>query len=421
MILQELEGFTYATALDLNMGYYTIRLDPTVSKMCTIIFPWVKYSYKRLPMGFGGSADIFQAQIMDLMASLKFVRAYMDDLLIITRRTLDEHLQKMETVLTRLCDAGLKVNAAKSSFCAHEIEYLGYILTREGIKPQPKKVQVILALNLPNNIKKLRHFLGMVQYYRDMWARCNEIPAPLTDLVGECGETKTTRMNKTKKKPWWWDPIHRQAFNNIKAAIAKEIVLAYPYFLKPFEIYMDASSTQLGAVITQDNRPIAFFSRKLSKTQQKYSVTEIELLAIVETLKEFKGMQWGQDIKVYTDHKNFTRDALGLTTDRVYQWRLLLEEYAPEIIYIKGIHNTVVDAFLRLKYDPKLNTTNEYTHAMFGVEPEELSVQRWKSFEHCWHSYNEASTPTQAHCFHMNEVFANIPSNNSRNCCRPTG
>ena len=121
-------------------------------------------------MGLGGSADIFQAQIMDLMASLKFVRAYMDDLLIIMRRTLDEHLQKMETVLTRLRDAGLKVNAAKSSFCAHEIEYLGYILTRGKIKPQPKKVHAILALNPPNNVKELRHFLRMVQYYQDKWA-----------------------------------------------------------------------------------------------------------------------------------------------------------------------------------------------------------------------------------------------------------
>jgi hypothetical protein len=116
--------------------------------------------------------------------------------------------------------------------------------------------------------------------------------------------------------------------------------------LKPFEIYTDASSTQLGAVITQDNRPIAFFRRKLSEMQQKYSVTEIELLAILETLKEFKGMLWGQDIKVYTDHKNLTRDALGLTSDRVYHWRLLLEEYAPEIICIRGIHNTVADAIM---------------------------------------------------------------------------
>ncbi len=198
----------------------------------------------------------------------------------------------------------------------------------------------------------------MVQYYRDMWARRSEMLAPLTDLVGEFRETKTTKINETKKKPWRWDPTHQQAFDNVKAAIAKETVLAYWDFLKPFEIHTDASSMQVGAVITQDNRPIAFFSRKLSKTQQKYSVMEIELLAIVETLKEYKGMLWGQDIKVYTDHKNLTKDALGLTSDRVYHWWLLLEEYAPPKIHTKGIHNTVADAILQLEYDPKLNKTN---------------------------------------------------------------
>jgi hypothetical protein len=99
-------------------------------------------------------------------------------------------------------------------------------------------------------------------------------------------------------------------------------------------------------VITQDNRPIVFFSRKLFETQQKYSVMETELLAIVETLKEFKGMIWGKDTKVYTDHKNLTRDALGLTSERVYRWLLILEEYAPKIVHIKGIHNTVADAIL---------------------------------------------------------------------------
>ncbi len=148
-------------------------------------------------------------------------------------------------------------------------------------------------------------------------------------------------------------------FDNVKAAIAKETVLAYANFLKPFEIYTKASSMQLGAVITQDNRSIKFFSRKLLRTQQKYSVAEIELLAIVETLKKFKGMLWGQDIKIYTDHKNLTRDALGLTSDRVFRWRLLLEEYATQIIYIKGIHNTVVDAILQLDYDHRLDITNE--------------------------------------------------------------
>ncbi len=184
---------------------------------------------------------------------------------------------------------GLKVNAAKSSFCTHKIEYLCYILTREGIKPQPKKVQAILGLNPPNNVKELRHFLVMVQYYHNMWAKHSEMLAPLSDLVGECGETKTTRKNKVKKKPWHWDSIHQIALDNLKATIIKEVVLAYPDFLKPFEIYTDASTKQLGAVITQENRPIAFFSRKLSGMQSKYTVTKLELLAIVEILKEFNG------------------------------------------------------------------------------------------------------------------------------------
>ncbi len=123
-------------------------------------------------------------------------------------------------------------------------------------------------------------------------------------------------------------------------------------------------------------------------------MSEIELLALVETLKEFKGMLWGQEIKVFTEHKNLTKDALGLTSDRVYQWRLILEEYAPKIIYIKGIHNTIADAILQLDYKPKLNITNDYTHAMPGVEPEELSTQQWKLFAHHWQSYNESSAST---------------------------
>ncbi len=131
--------------------------------------------------------------------------------------------------------------------------------------------------------------------------------------------------------------------------------MAYPDYSKVFEIYTDASSKQLGAVITQNNRPIAFFSWKLSNTQRKYSVTKIELLAIVKTLKEFKGMLWGQNIKVFTDHANLMRDALGLTSDQVHRWRLFLEENGPKIVYIKGIHNTIADAVSQLEYDPSVN------------------------------------------------------------------
>ncbi len=405
--LQELEGFTYATTLDLNMGYYTVRLDPTAAKMCTIIFPWGKYLYQRLPIEFAGSADIFQAEMGNLMAALEYVRVYIDNLLVITKSSHDDHLGKLEQVFIRLRDAGLKINAAKSFFCAQETEYLGYILTKGGIKPQPQKVQAILALNPPKSVKELRCFLGMVQYYRDIWTKRSEMLAPLTDLVGECGETKATKKNGTKKKPWKWESIHQQAFDDVKATVAKEVVLAYPDFTKPFDIYTDASTTQLGAVITQGNRPILLFSRKLSETQSKYSVTEIKLLAIVEILKEFRGMLWGQIIKVYTDHKNLTHDTLGLTSDRVYRWQLLLEEFAPKIVYIKGIHNSVADTISRLDYNPKVNWNSEFNYSTFGVPAKGETSTQWKTFLKLWQSYNEHNQGNTTQECNLNEVFAN--------------
>jgi hypothetical protein len=216
-------------------------------------------------------------------------------------------------------------------------------------------VQAILAIKPPTEVRQLRHFLGMVRYYRDLWARQSKMLAPLTSLVGECGQTKTSTEKGSKKVPWHWDEVHQIAFDHVKATITKDVVLAYLDYSKVFEIYTDTSSKQLGAVITQDNRPIAFFSWKLSDTQRKYSTTEIELLGIVKTLKEFKGMLWGQIIKVFTDHANLMRDYLDFTSDRVYQWRLLLEEYGHKIVYIKGIHNTVADAVLQLEYDPSVN------------------------------------------------------------------
>ncbi len=173
-------------------------------------------------------------------------------------------------------------------------------------------MQTILAIKPPTGVRQLRHFLGMEQYYHDLWARRSKMLAPLTSLIRECGQTKTSKAIGTKKVPWHWDEVHQRAFDHVKATTDKDVVLAYPDYSKVFEIYTDASNKQLGAVITQDNRHIAFLSRKLFNTQRKYSITEIELLAIVETLKEFKGMLWGQNIKVFTDHANLMRDALGL-------------------------------------------------------------------------------------------------------------
>ena len=361
--LQNIEGFQWATAIDLNMGYYHLRLDPATSDICTIVFPWGIYRYKRLPMGVACSPDIFQSKMNGLFSDLEYVLAYIDDLLVLTTDSFEDHLEKLDGVLQRLRDAGLQVNAAKSNFAATEIEYLGYTLSREGISPQKSKVAAILALEPPSNVKQLRRVLGIIQYYRDLWARRTDLLAPLTDLVAECGSTKLSKVRKKdgtprkQPKPWHWDQIHQDAFDEIKKIIARDVILAYPSYDEdePFIIYTDASKRQLGAVITQKNRPLAFFSRKLTQAQQKYSVTDLELLSIVETLNEFKGMLLGQHIIVYTDHINLTRDNIGQSSDRTMRWVLLLQEFNVELRYVKGVDNTVADAISRLDYCPKIN------------------------------------------------------------------
>ncbi|MFM7543288.1 MAG: RNase H-like domain-containing protein [Ignavibacteria bacterium] len=140
----------------------------------------------------------------------------------------------------------------------------------------------------------------------------------------------------------------------MKKIMARDTLLAYPNFSKKFEIFTDASDQQLGAVITQEGRPIAYYSRKLNSSQLNYTTTEKELLAIVETLKEFRSILLGQEIVVYTDHKNLTYKVFN--TQRVMRWRLLIEEYGPTLEYVKGVTNVVADALSRLDLTPSVAT-----------------------------------------------------------------
>ena len=169
----------------------------------------------------------------------------------------------------------------------------------------------------------------MVNYYRDMWIHRSEILAPLTRL-------------SSNKVPFQWTDVEQTAFETIKTIVGREVLLSYPDFSKPFHIHMDASKTQLGSVISQDKKPIAFYSRKLQPAQTRYTTTERELLSIVETLKEFTNILLGQKIIVHTDHKNLT--CKNFNTERVMRWCLILKEYGPEIKYIKGPKNIVANA-----------------------------------------------------------------------------
>ena len=157
-----------------------------------------------------------------------------------------------------------------------------------------------------------------------MWEKRSHLLTPLTDLVGECGQTKSQLKSGTKRAKWYWNDSHQESFDAIKKVIARDIMLAYPNFDLAFKIYTDASLRQMVYVIVQNNRPIAFFSRKLNAAQRNYTTTEKELLIIIETLKEFKSILWGQKIKVYTDHKNLIHKASGSSSECIMRWCILL-------------------------------------------------------------------------------------------------
>lgn len=202
--------------------------------------------------------------------------------------------------------SNLKLNAEKCSFGLNEIEYLGYIVTPQGVKPNPKKIKAIQAMKRPSTVTEVRSFLGMIQYYRDLWPRRSHILQPFSDI--------SSGKKGAKIK---WTPSLEDAFHEAKKMVCQQTLLTYPDWNKPFTIHTDASDYQLGAVISQEGKPIAFFSRKLNSAQKNYTTTEKELLSIVETLKEFRNILFGYQIQVFSDHKNLVHAATISQSQRV--------------------------------------------------------------------------------------------------------
>jgi len=306
--------------------------------------------YTKMPMGLSISADIFQREMTKLMEGLDYVLVYIDDLLVITKGDFDDHLEKLREVLLRLREKGIKLNALKTFFAAHEVDYLGYVINWDGFRPQEDKVKAIRNMSIPKTMTHLRGFVGLVNFYRDSWQRRADTITPLTNLISK------------KKGAIKWTKEANDAFIKTKEMCAKDALLYFPNYKKPFEIHTDSSDYQMGAIISQDKKVVAYWSKKLSSAQKNYPIIEKELLAIVEVLKEFKNMLLGHELIIWTDHKNLTYENTKFTCERVLRQRLKLEEYGPTIKFIDGTNNIAADMMSRIpqKEEEKLQFLDSY-------------------------------------------------------------
>ena len=284
-------------------------------------------------MGITSSPDFFQSVMHPMFTDLPHVECFISDIGIFTLDSFQDHLSHVHQVLLRLEKNGFTVNPLKCDWAAKSTEYLGFLLTTEGIKPLPHKAIAITKIERSNSTKNVRSFVGLVNNYKDMWPRRAHFLAPLTDACS------------TRKKYIWTD-AQEAAFQNIKRLVSEDVMLRFPDHSKPFHIYTDASKYQLGATIKQNGLPIVYFSRKLTPTQRRYSIIEQEMLAIVEVLKEYRNFLLGASITIYTDHKNLLLDSS--INDRVFRWKQKIEEFTPTLQYVQGHTNVEADALSRL-------------------------------------------------------------------------
>ena len=216
--------------------------------------------------------------------------------------------------LMMLRAAELKVNTPKCSFGLKDIPYLGYVITRKGIKPVPKKVQGIMDIGRTSTSTKYRALMGMVQYYRDMCPRQSHLLAPLKEA------SRGPRCIKLS-----WNDVLEISFKESKRMLSGETLLSFPDWKLTFMVHTNSHDKQVGAVISQNNKHVDFLSRRLSKPQRNYTMTDEELIVIVECLKKSRGIIFGYEINVFSDYNNLLYAATLSEYQRVICWRLIIK------------------------------------------------------------------------------------------------
>lgn len=340
-ILDKLGRSTYFTTLDLASGFYQIEMDEKDIAKTAFSTDSGHYEYVRMPFGLKNAPATFQRLMNTVLKGLVGVicLVYMDDIIVFST-SLQEHYNNLAKVMNALENANLKVQLDKSDFLQKEVAFLGHIVSENGVKPNPDKLDAIKNWPIPKTEKDIKSFLGTLGYYRRFIKDFSRLTKPLTQCL-----RKDEKIVHTKE--------FLDSFEKCKQVLTSSCVLQYPDFNKQFNLTTDASNYAIGAVLSQGpigrDRPIAFASRTLNKHEEKYSTIEKELLAIFWETKYFRPYLFGQKFILFTDHKPLT-GAMNLKdpSTKIAKWMIALMDYSYDIQYKAGKQNVVADGLSRI-------------------------------------------------------------------------
>ncbi|KAJ4817704.1 polyprotein [Rhynchospora pubera] len=334
-LLDELRGAQYFSKLDLRSGYHQIRMHPFDIPKTAFRTHDGLFEYTVMPFGLTNAPATFQSLMNCIFKPFlrQFVLVFFDDILIYSP-DLTSHLQHLQLTLQLLRENQLYAKLSKCVFATTQIEYLGFIISAEGVSTDPTKIEEMQSWPIPQNVKGLRGFLGLTGYYRKFIKHYGIISKPLTDLL--------------KKDSFCWNQEALTAFNNLKQDMTQAPVLALPDFSLPFTIETDACNVGIGAVLMQNKRPIAYLSKKLGVRSQGLSTYEKEFLALLTAISKWRHYISPKPFVIKTDHislKHLLEQKLNTAMQHKGLTKLLGLDYIIE--YKKGSDNKVDDALSR--------------------------------------------------------------------------